>query len=83
MQKDGVPESDFRILNIDPPLSASALKSGQVAALFSNDPAITAVKRGTGAIEPLGEAVTTKYLENPFPFDPSTFARLCKDSPRR
>jgi NitT/TauT family transport system substrate-binding protein len=68
MQKDGLAETDYRILNIEPALSGSALSSGQIAALFSGDPAITAVKRATGAIDPFGESVTARYLQNPFPF---------------
>jgi NitT/TauT family transport system substrate-binding protein len=68
MRKEGVAENEFSIVNIDPNLSSTALQSKQVTALFSNDPAITAAKRETGAKDPFGDSLTTRYLENPFPF---------------
>jgi NitT/TauT family transport system substrate-binding protein len=62
------PEKDVEIIQIAPALSPSALASGQVDALFTNDPAATtAIQTGVGRV--LSDNVEVpQYLGDPFIF---------------
>ena len=68
LRKNNVNPSEIEIVQIAPALSPSALQSGQVDALFTNDPAATTVLRqGIGKLLS-NEVEVPKYLGEPFLF---------------
>lgn len=68
LAKNGVDPATVTLQNVAPPMSASALESGTVDALFTNDPAAAAVlKTGLGK-ELVAGAVVPEFLGSPFPF---------------
>jgi len=68
LEKNGVSPNDVIIQQIAPNLQASALASGSVAALFTNDPAATAsLVKGFGELL-VEEALVPKYTYSPFYF---------------
>ena len=68
LRKNGVDPTEVEIVQIAPALSPSALESGQVDALFTNDPAATTViQKGIGRLISQ-EVEVPKYLGEPFLF---------------
>ena len=66
--KNGVNPAEVEIVQVAPALSPSALESGQVDALFTNDPAATTViQKGIGRLISQ-EVEVPKYLGEPFLF---------------
>jgi len=66
--KNNIKIEDVELVQINPALSPTALKSGQVDALFTNDPAATTVlQQGIGRLLS-DEVEVPKYLGEPFVF---------------
>ena len=66
--KDNLKLDDVELVQIKPSLSPAALQSGQVDALFTNDPAATTVlQQGIGRLLS-DEVEVPKYLGEPFVF---------------
>jgi NitT/TauT family transport system substrate-binding protein len=88
--KNGVDPKSVHIVPIAPGLQASALQSGQVDALLTNDPAATAAIQKGIARKLTDEAIVPKYLGEPMLFgsfnvdkawadqNPATFKKLVR-----
>jgi len=68
LAKKGVDPADVTLQHVAPPMSVSALESGTVDALFTNDPAAAAVLKSGVGKELLPGAVVPELLGSPFPF---------------
>ncbi|RME59577.1 MAG: ABC transporter substrate-binding protein, partial [Candidatus Dadabacteria bacterium] len=80
LRENGVDPSEVEIVQIAPALSPSALQSGQVDALFTNDPAATTVlQQGIGRLLN-GTVEVPKYLGEPFLFGSFNIRRDFADS---
>lgn len=73
------PEKDVELIQIAPALSPSALESGQVDALFTNDPAATTtIQKGIGRL--LSDTVEVPYyLGDPFLFGSFNISKAYAD----
>jgi NitT/TauT family transport system substrate-binding protein len=68
LQKNGIGPDEVTIQQVAPAMTASALESKTVDAMFTNDPAVTTcVRKGIGRIL-FSEAMVPKYMWSPFPF---------------
>lgn len=68
LRKNNIDVKDVELVQIAPALSPTALQSGQVDALFTNDPAATTVlQKGIGRLLS-NDVETPKYLGEPFLF---------------
>ena len=68
LQKNGIAPNEVTIQQVAPAMTPSALESGLVDAMFTNDPAVTTtVQKGVGKLLYTG-AIVPKYMWSPFPF---------------
>lgn len=68
LQKNGIKPDEVTIVQVAPAMTPSALESGTVDAVFTNDPAVTtSVQTGTGKLLLTG-AVVPETMGSPFPF---------------
>jgi len=68
LKENGLSLDDVEVVPLAPTLQPSALGSGQVDALFTNDPAATTAIQQNIARKISGEALVPKYLGEPFIF---------------
>jgi NitT/TauT family transport system substrate-binding protein len=68
LAKNGIDPADVTLQHVMPPMSAAALESGSVDALFTNDPAAAAVLKSGIGKELVAGAVVPEFLGSPFPF---------------
>ncbi|WP_300154108.1 ABC transporter substrate-binding protein [Solidesulfovibrio sp.] len=80
LAENGVDPADVTLQNVAPPLSASALESGTVDALFTNDPAAAAVLKSGLGRELVTGAVVPEFLGSPFPFASFNIAKAYADA---
>jgi NitT/TauT family transport system substrate-binding protein len=68
LEKNGIKPDEVTIQQVAPAMTPSALESGNVDVMFTNDPAVTTcVQKGIGRLL-FKDAVITKYMGSPFPF---------------
>jgi NitT/TauT family transport system substrate-binding protein len=68
MKENGVAAADISIVPIDPLMQPIAFRSGQVQALFTNDPAAAAMMQNGIARKINDDAIVPKYFGSPFLF---------------
>ena len=68
LKKNGIPLNEVEIQQVAPAMTPTALASGTVDVMFTNDPAVTtSVQKGAGTLL-TEDAVIPGYMWSPFPF---------------
>jgi NitT/TauT family transport system substrate-binding protein len=80
LAKNGLDPAEVTLQNVAPPMSGSALESGTVDALFTNDPAAAAVLKSGLGRELVAGAVVPEFLGSPFPFASFNIAKAYADA---
>ncbi len=80
LAKNGLDPAEVTLQNVAPPMSGSALESGTVDALFTNDPAAAAVLKSGLGRELVPGAVVPEFLGSPFPFASFNIAKAYADA---
>jgi len=80
LKSQGISRDEVTITPVTPNLQANALQSGAVHAVFTNDPAATAIlQQGVGRLYS-DESISPKYLGNPMLFGSFNIAKGWADS---